>query len=151
MGRIKEYIKHLNIPFWYALLVIFVCVACCTSCKTKYVTVPEYHTSYTHNTDTLLRSDTMFVRDSVIIRMQGDTMIVEKIKWRDRIIKVYKIKTDTVIQRDTVVKYIPITNSDNKSHLNKLETIFLSIGKLTIAIGFIYILIQLIKHRLKLF
>ena len=102
MGRIKNYIKHLNIPFWYALLVIIICVVCCTSCKTKYVTVPEYHTRYTHNTDTFLRSDTMFVRDSVIIRMQGDTTIVEKIKWRDRFVNVYKIKTNTVIQRDSI-------------------------------------------------
>lgn len=119
--RIKNYIKHLNLPFWYTLLVITVCVACCTSCKTKYVTVPEYHTRYTHNTDTFLRSDTMFVRDSVIIRMQGDTMIVEKIRWRDRIIKVYKIKTDSVIQRDSIRVPYPVEKSLSKWEQAKMD------------------------------
>ncbi|EFA42992.1 hypothetical protein HMPREF0645_2628 [Hallella bergensis DSM 17361] len=128
MGRIKNYIKHLNIPFWYALLVITVCVACCTSCKTKYVTVPEYHTRYTHNTDTFLRSDTTLIRDSVIIRTQGDTTIVEKIRWRDRIIKVYKIKTDSVIQRDSIRVPYPVEESLSKWEQAKMDFGGIAIG-----------------------
>jgi len=144
MGRIKEYIKHLNIPFWYALLVIIVCVACCTSCKTKYVTVPEYRTHYIHNTDTLLHSDTLFVRDSVIIRMQGDSTIVEKIKWRDRFVNVYKIKTDTVIQRDSIRVPYPVEKPLSKWEQAKMDFGGIAIGG-TVALV-IFVVVWLVKR-----
>lgn len=149
MGRIKNYIKHLNIPFWYALLVIIVCVACCTSCKTKYVTVPEYHTRYTHNTDTFLRSDTTFVRDSVIIRTQGDTTIVEKIRWRDRIIKVYKIKTDSVIQRDSIRVPYPVEKSLSKWDQAKMDFGGMAIGGTLALVAFIVIwIVKKIRYKI---
>lgn len=149
MGRIKNYIKHLNIPFWYALLVITVCVACCTSCKTKYVTVPEYHTRYAHNTDTFLRSDTMFVRDSVIIRMQGDTTIVEKIRWRDRVIKVYKTKMDSVIQRDSIRVPYPVEKSLSKWEQAKMDFGSIAIGGTLALVAFIVIwIVKRIRHKI---
>lgn len=149
MGRMKNHIKHLNIPFWYALLAITVCVACCTSCKTKYVTVPEYHTRYTHNTDTFLRSDTMFVRDSVIIRTQGDTTIVEKIRWRDRIIKVYKIKTDSVIQRDSIRVPYPVEKSLSKWEQAKMDFGGIAIGGTIALVVFIVIwIVKRIRHKI---
>ena len=149
MDRIKNYIKHLNIPFWYALLVITVCVACCTSCKTKYVTVPEYHTRYTHNTDTFLRSDTTLIRDSVIIRTQGDTTIVEKIRWRDRIIKVYKTKTDTVIQRDSIRVPYPVEKSLSKWEQAKMDFGGIAIGGTLALVAFIVIwIVKRIRHKI---
>ena len=149
MDRIKNYIKHLNIPFWYALLVITVCVACCTSCKTKYVTVPEYHTRYTHNTDTFLRSDTTLIRDSVIIRTQGDTTIVEKIRWRDRIIKVYKTKTDTVIQRDSIRVPYPVEKSLSKWEQAKMDFGGIAIGGTIALVVFIVIwIVKRIRHKI---
>ena len=144
MGGIRNYMRHLNIPFWYALLVITVCVACCTSCKTKYVTVPEYHTHYIHNTDTLLRSDTLFVRDSVIIRMQGDSTIVEKIKWRDRFVNVYKIKTDTVIQRDSIRVPYPVEKPLSKWEQAKMDFGGIAIGG-TVALV-IFVVVWLVKR-----
>ena len=144
MDRIKDYIKHLNIPFWYALLVIIICVACCTSCKTKYVTVPEYHTRYTHNTDTFLHSDTMFVRDSVIIRMQGDTTIVEKIKWRDRFVNVYKIKTNTVMQTDSIRVPYPVEKQLSKWEQAKMDYGGMAIGG-TVALV-IFVVVWLVKR-----
>lgn len=43
MGRVKDYLRYLHTPFWWMVCVVVACVACCTSCKTKYVGVPEYH------------------------------------------------------------------------------------------------------------
>lgn len=149
MIKIKNHIKHLYIPFWYSLLVIIVCVACCTSCKTKYVTVPEYHTRYTHNTDTFLRSDTTFVRDSVIIRTQGDTTIVEKIRWRDRFVNVYKIKTDTVIQRDSIRVPYPVEKSLSKWEQAKMDFGGIAIGGTLALVAFIVIwIIKRIRHKI---
>jgi len=144
MGGIKEYMRHLNIPFWYAMLVIIICVACCTSCKTKYVTVPEYRTHYIHNTDTFVRSDTLFVRDSVIIRMQGDSTIVEKIKWRDRFVNVYKMKTDTVIQTDSIRVPYPVEKPLSKWEQAKMDYGGIAIGG-TVALV-IFVVVWLVKR-----
>ena len=149
MEKIKSYIKHLNIPFWWAVFVITVCVACCTSCKTKYVTVPEYHTRYTHNTDTFLRSDTMFVRDSVIIRTHGDSTIVEKIRWRDRFVNVYKIKTVTVIQRDSIRVPYPVEKSLSKWEQAKMDFGGIAIGGTLALVAFIVIwIVKRIRHKI---
>lgn len=72
-------------------------VALLTGCKTKYIPVPEYHEIVVHHADTLLRVDSVQLRDSVIIRLQGDTIVQEVWRWRDR------VKYDTrIVYRDSV-------------------------------------------------
>ena len=48
-------------------MVLLLLLAMLTSCKTRYVTVPEYHKEYINRTDTFLRSDTLFRLDSVVV------------------------------------------------------------------------------------
>lgn len=85
-----------------AVVVFLVIVGMLTSCRTQYVPVPEYHTMTVEKHDTLLRLDSIFQRDSVIMRMQGDTVWKEKyiIRYRDRIVgkTVYRdsVKVDSV-------------------------------------------------------
>lgn len=68
-----------------------------TGCKTRYVAVPEYHEIVVHHSDTLLRVDSVQLRDSVIVRVQGDTIVQEVWRWRDR------VKYDTrIVYRDSV-------------------------------------------------
>jgi hypothetical protein len=72
-------------------------VALLTGCKTKYIPVPEYHEIVVHHSDTLLRVDSVQLHDSVIIRLQGDTIVQEVWRWRDR------VKYDTrIVYRDSV-------------------------------------------------
>ena len=72
-------------------------VALLTGCKTKYIPVPEYHEIVVHHADTLLRVDSVQLRDSVIIRLQGDTIVQEVWRWRDR------VKYDTrIVYRDSI-------------------------------------------------
>jgi hypothetical protein len=72
-------------------------VALLTGCKTKYIPVPEYHEIVVHHADTLLRVDSVQLRDSVIIRLQGDTIVQEVWRWRDR------VKYDTrIVYRDSL-------------------------------------------------
>ena len=71
-----------------ALVIVLTVLWMLAGCKTRYVTVPEYHTVYTHNTDTFLRSGTLFWLDSVVVRMQGDTTVIEKIRWQNRFVNV---------------------------------------------------------------
>ena len=79
------------------ILYILMAVALLTGCKTKYVPVPEYHEIVVHHADTLLRVDSVQLRDSVIIRLQGDTIVQEVWRWRDR------VKYDTrIVYRDSI-------------------------------------------------
>ena len=79
------------------ILYILMTVALLTGCKTKYIPVPEYHEVVVHHSDTLLRVDSVQLRDSVIIRLQGDTIVQEVWRWRDR------VKHDTrIVYRDSV-------------------------------------------------
>ena len=78
------------------ILYILMAVALLTGCKTKYIPVPEYHEVVVHHSDTLLRVDSVQLRDSVIIRLQGDTIVQEVWRWRDR------VKHDTrIVYRDS--------------------------------------------------
>lgn len=79
------------------ILYILMAVALLTGCKTQYIPVPEYHEIVVHHSDTLLRVDSVQLRDSVIIRLQGDTIVQEVWRWRDR------VKYDTrIVYRDSV-------------------------------------------------
>lgn len=79
------------------ILYILMAVALLTGCKTQYIPVPEYHEIVVHHADTLLRVDSVQSRDSVIIRVQGDTITQEVWRWRDR------VKYDTrIVYRDSV-------------------------------------------------
>lgn len=79
------------------ILYILMAVALLTGCRTKYIPVPEYHEIVVHHADTLLRVDSVQLRDSVIIRVQGDTITQEVWRWRDR------VKYDTrIVYRDSV-------------------------------------------------
>lgn len=79
------------------ILYILMAIALLTGCKTKYIPVPEYHEIVVHHADTLLRVDSVQLRDSVIIRVQGDTITQEVWRWRDR------VKYDTrIVYRDSV-------------------------------------------------
>lgn len=88
--------------FWLFWLLILILIGLLTSCKTKYVTVPEYHNVYVTKHDSLLFHDSIYQKDSVYMWMQGDTIWKEKtiIKYRDRIVgkTVYRdsVKVDSV-------------------------------------------------------
>jgi hypothetical protein len=72
------------------------------SCKTKYVSVPEYHEVIVNKHDTLVTRDSIYQKDSVYMWMQGDTIWKEKYsvlykdRWRDKIVYRDSIKTDSV-------------------------------------------------------
>ena len=120
MGRVRNYLGHLHIPFWWMVAVMAI-VICCVSCKTKYVTVPEYHKEYINRTDTFLRSDTLFRLDSVVIRQQGDTTVIEKMRWQNRFVNVYKVKTDTIMKSDSIRVPYPVEKKLSKWQQFRLD------------------------------
>lgn len=96
-----------------------------TGCKTKYVSVPEYHTHYVQKKDTILKSDSVFVKDSVFIDRKGDTVIISKVLYRDRYKYLYRTRLDSIIKRDSIP--YPVVRE-----LTKNEQRLISIGKYSI-------------------
>lgn len=79
---------------------ILFCIICMllTSCKTKTVVVEKVVDRYTHTTDTIRDS----IRNDVFVKeyVKGDTVFVDKSQTLYKY--VYRAKTDTLIQRDTI-------------------------------------------------
>lgn len=87
------------------ILWLAVAVAVCFltgGCKTKYVTVPEYHEVIVNKHDTLIARDSIYEKDSIYIVQNGDTVtayrdrIYYRDRWRDKIVYRDSIKTDSV-------------------------------------------------------
>ena len=120
-------------------MVMLLLLAMLTSCKTRYVTVPEYHKEYINRTDTFLRSDTLFRLDSVVIRQQGDTTVIEKIRWQNRFVNVYKVKTDTIIKTDSIRVPYPVEKKLSKWQQLRLDFGGWAMGLIVIVIFFVVV------------
>lgn len=82
--------------------IIFLLLVLLSGCKTKYITVPEYHSVYVDKHDTLVRIDSIYEKDSVLVMVNGDTVTIYKTKvqykdrWREKIIYRDSLRTDTI-------------------------------------------------------
>lgn len=93
-------------------------------CKTKYVSVPEIHTEYITRVDTTVRKDSVYLKDSVYVERKGDTMYINKTVYRDRFHHIYKVRTDTIVKRDSVNVAYPV-----EKEISRSERLFVAMGK----------------------
>lgn len=93
-------------------------------CKTKYVSVPEIHTEYITMVDTTVRKDSVYLKDSVYVERNGDTLYVNKTLYMDRYHNIYKVKKDTVVKRDSVNVAYPV-----EKEMSRSERLFVAMGK----------------------
>ena len=114
--------------WWQLILVVMIVLMMLglfAGCKsTKYVTVPEYHTEYIVRSDTIAKVDSVVVKDSVFVYHNGDTMVVNKVMYRDRVRDVYKVRTDTILRRDSVTVPYPV-----EKKLTKAEQRYMAVGR----------------------
>ena len=127
-------------------MVILLLLAMLTSCKTRYVTVPEYHKEYVNRTDTFMRSDTLFRLDSVVIRQQGDTTVIEKIRWQNRFVNVYKVKTDTIMKSDSIRVPYPVERKLSKWQQFRLDFGGWAMGLTATVIAFV-VIVWLVRRK----
>ena len=133
-------------------VVMLLLPAMLASCKTtRYVSVPEYHKEYVNRTDTFLRSDTVFRLDSVVIRQQGDTTVIERIRWQNRFVNVYKVKTDTIMKSDSIRVPYPV-----ERRLTKWEKFKMDVGGWAVGIAsaalfalVVYVVMWIVRTRRK--
>lgn len=128
-------------------VILFVMSMFCKCTTVRYVPVTEYRDRYVNKTDTLMRTDSVWVHDSISILIRGDTVFKDKysIRYRDRF--VYRNKSDTVIVRDSIPYKVV-----EQTKLSKTDKVFLKIGKVSSVCLFVGILAILgwIFWRLKL-
>ena len=119
------------------VIIIILGLLVLTGCKTKYVTVPEYHKEYIGKIDSILKHDSIYVKDSVFIKQKGDTVFLNKVSYRDVYHNIYKVKHDSIIKRDSIP--FPVVRE-----LTKNEQRLISIGKYSIAVVVTLIVILVI-------
>lgn len=144
--------KRLLQEFGMMLLAFVVSMVICgvigmlTSCRSvKYVPVPEYHTEYKTRTDSFVKRDSVWVKDSVWLWMKGDTVYKERWHTEHNDRYVYRNKTDTVMQTDSVRVPYPVEKELSKWEETKMN-LFIPIALLCVV--FFVTLLWLIKRRL---
>lgn len=99
--------RNILIGFMWGLLACLL-ITLCSCTTTRVVEVPKVHTEYIYKSDTLIKTDSIHVKDSVFVQMRGDTLLIEKWKtaYRDRIR--YEVKVDSVMVTDTLTQVVRV-------------------------------------------
>lgn len=120
-------IKWYDIRIWkwvMVVTVVMIAIFTMTGCRSKeYVMVPEYHTEYVYRADTVAKADSVYAKDSVYVYRNGDTVMIQKIAYRDRWHNVYKVKMDTIIKRDSVSVPYPVERELTKNEKRLLSAV----------------------------
>lgn len=129
--------------FIYILCILLVLsfVGCRT--RIQYVPVKSVRTEYKDR----LRRDSIYVQDSVYVRDKGDTIFIDR--WRYR----YKDKliTDTLLVSDTIRVPYPVEKELTRWQQTKMDVGGWAMGVLSgiSLLGIAYIIVWLIRKRRK--
>ena len=84
------------------MFIVMIAIILLNSCSPKVIYIPEYHTEVVTRTDSVVKIDSVHVKDSVIIKQAGDTIEIDrwhteyKDRWRERVVVDSFIKVDSV-------------------------------------------------------
>lgn len=124
------------------LVFIIILLAGCTT--TKYI--DRVHTEYRHSTDTLLQHDSVLKWDSVVIRIQGDTVYNDRWHTVYKSNIVYRLRTDTLCRTDSVDKPVYIEKKQSLAEKVKSGVAGVIIaGFILLIFGFV---ISIIKKKI---
>lgn len=94
-----------------------------TGCRSvKYIPVTEYRDRYVSKTDSFIKTDSVYLHDSVTVFAKGDTVYIAKIRFKDRLKIVYHTKTDTVAVHDSIPYHVKVEVEKRQSALDKVFT-----------------------------
>lgn len=137
--RYEDFIKQ--IVFAFLLAAAFLMLMMLQGCRTKYVSVPEYHNVYVNKHDTLTRHDSVYQKEFVDRFVKGDTIFLTKTQVDYRFKNIYKTLYRDSIKVDSVRVPYPVERKLNKWESLKMEVGGWAIGVLSVvvfgAIGYI--------------
>lgn len=99
-----------------------------TGCRSvRYVPVTEYRDRYVSKTDSFIKTDSVYLHDSVSVFAKGDTIYMAKTRYKDRFKIVYHTKTDTVAVHDSIPYPVKVEVEKRQSAIDK---VFVCLGKM---------------------
>ena len=99
-----------------------------TGCRSvRYVPVTEYMDRYVSNTDSFIKTDSVYLHDSVTVFAKGDTVYISKTRFKDRLKYIYHTKTDTVSVHDSIPYTVKVEVEKRQSPIDK---VFVLLGKM---------------------
>ncbi len=143
--RYEDIIKQITLAF--LLAAAFIILMMLQGCRTKYVSVPEYHNVYVNKHDTLTKHDSIYQKEFVDRYVKGDTVFLTKTQVDYRFRNIYKTLYRDSIKTDSIRVPYPIERKLNKWERLKMEVGGWAIGGLSAVLLAIigYITIWLIR------
>ena len=141
-------------------MVVLLLLAMLTSCKTRYVTVPEYHKEYIHSTDTFIHHDVMrdtswmtisevdsaeLVKLGVRIKGLTNALLIERNSYREQRSNNQRVKTDTIFKTDSIRVPYPVERKLSKWQQLRLDFGGWAMGGTVVAI--VFIIIWLVRRK----
>lgn len=136
--RYEDIIKQIMLAF--LLAATFVILMMLQGCRTKYVSVPEYHNVYVNKHDTLTKHDSIYQKEFVDRYVKGDTVFLTKTQIDYRFRNIYKTLYRDSIKTDSIRVPYPVERK-----LNKWESLKMEVGGWAIG-GISAILIAVIGY-----
>ena len=134
----KDFIRRSGLVFVIASILF---VLMLQGCRTKYVSVPEYHNVYVNKHDTLTKHDSVYQKEFVDRYVKGDTVFLTKTKVDYRYKNLYKTLYRDSIKTDSVRVPYPVEKKLSRWQGLKMEVGGWAIGVLSVvvlgAIGYI--------------
>ena len=94
-----------------------------TGCRSvRYVPVTEYRDRYVSKTDSFIKTDSVYLHDSVTVFAKGETVYISKTRYKDKFKNVYHTNTDTVAVHDSIPYPVKVEVEKRQSALDKVFT-----------------------------
>lgn len=134
----KDFIRRSGLVFVIASILF---VLMLQGCRTKYVSVPEYHNVYVNKHDTLTKHDSVYQKEFVDRFVKGDTVFLTKTQVDYRFRNIYKTLYRDSIKTDSIRVPYPVEKKLSRWQGLKMEVGGWAIGVLSVvvfgAIGYI--------------
>ena len=143
--RYEDFIKQFLLGLFLAI--VFLTLMLLQGCKTKYVSVPEYHNVYVTKHDTLTKYDSIYQKEHIDRYVKGDTVFLTKTKVDYRYKNIYKTLYRDSIKTDSVRVPYPVEKKLSRWQGLKMEVGGWAIGVLSVVVlGTIgYIIMWLVR------
>lgn len=143
--RYEDFIKQFLLGLFLAMA--FLTLMLLQGCRTKYVSVPEYHNVYVNKHDTLTKHDSIYQKEFVDRFIKGDTVFLTKTKVDYRYKNLYRTIYKDSVKTDSVRVPYPVERKLNKWESLKMEVGGWAIGVLSVVViaAIVFIVVWLRK------
>ena len=146
--RYEDIIKQITLAF--LLAAAFIILMMLHGCRTKYVSVPEYHNVYVTKHDTLTKHDSIYQKEFVDRYVKGDSVFLTKTQVDYRFRNIYKTLYRDSIKVDSLRVPYPIERKLNRWENLKMEVGGWAIGGLSaVVIALIAYIVTWLVRRYK--